>query len=561
MRDALHIPQLAALVWLKWRLFRNSVRSRRGAATQAASILGTLVALGFALVVAFGLGAFAYLLVAHGGGRVTMRPRDTDIFTAGATLGLFGMMSVFYLMWVSVPLSLSGGSQFDPGRLLLYPVSLRKLFLVDLLSELTSLASIFALPAALAVALGAGLGSGRVAAALAVGACAAACGLALTKLLATVVGVLMKTRRTRGESVLAVVGLLGAFSGVLIGQGGRLLAGVKEFPPGLRWTPPGAVAVALTDGLRGDAGAYLLALATLSAYALLALLLTYRVAVRALEGRGGARRGAEAAARARPKAPAPTGWQLPFLSPELSTIVEKELRYAARNPQLRVMAVMPLVLALSFKLIGQGRGGFMDGAAAPFLEGARSAAGVFYVFMIASSFLCNLFAYEGAGMRTLVLAPVSRRTVLVGKNIAACLITLALTAAVVFVNQLLHGDVSPRALLFTALVYAFFAGAFTLVGNWFSLRFPKRLEFGKRMNASGAAGLLLLPVFVALALPPAAAVLAGYLTGSLIIQYAILASFASAGVVAYLLLIGPQGRELSRRELDILETVTGRGDE
>ena len=90
---------------------------------------------------------------------------------------------------------------------------------------------------------------------------------------------------------------------------------------------------------------------------------------------------------------------------------------------------------------------------------------------------------------------------------------------------------------------------------------PKRLQFGKRMNASGVAGLLLLPVFLGIAAAPALAVLGGYAARSLWVEYVILAAFAAAGVVVYLLSLGRQGRLLAERELDILEAVTGRGDD
>jgi hypothetical protein len=75
------------------------------------------------------------------------------------------------------------------------------------------------------------------------------------------------------------------------------------------------------------------------------------------------------------------------------------------------------------------------------------------------------------------------------------------------------------------------------------------------------AGLLLLPIFAGIAAPPAFAVLVGYAAGSLFVEYVILTMFAGAGVAVYFLLIGRQGRMLARRELDILEIVTGRDDD
>ena len=66
-----------------------------------------------------------------------------------------------YLLWATLPLSIGSSRQFDPGNLLLYPISLRKLFAVDLVSEVASLQSMFAIPAIIAIGIGAGLAAGK----------------------------------------------------------------------------------------------------------------------------------------------------------------------------------------------------------------------------------------------------------------------------------------------------------------------------------------------------------------------------------------------------------------
>ena len=569
MADNLNAAQLGALVWLKWRLFINAMRSKRGAANRAASALGTLFALALSLMLSTGLGAGAYFIVRNRSGARASRFAQ-DLATGASVESLFllfGMASMIYLVWATAPLSFGGGNEFDPGRLLLYPVSLRKLFALDLLSELTSLASIFAAPAIFALSLGAGLAHGRVAGALVVAVCATLFGMSLAKLLSTCLNALMRMRRTRGEALLAVLGIVGALSGLALGQSERLFAHLGRFPSALRLTPMGAMAAALAGGA-GVNSNYLLSLAVLLAYTLVALIATYKIARYVLEGSGGGARGRRVEAEGAAGAKA-WGWRLPFGSEELSSVFEKELRYAMRNAQLRTMAAMPIIMTLSFKLIGSRRGGFggRDSAGgeffagvAPYMEGAGVALSVLYVFLITSALSANLFGYEAGGMRAYVLAPVARRTILAGKNLAGFAVSLVFAVAVVAVNAVLYRDLTPRALLFTLLCFVFFAAATTTVGNWFSLRFPKRLQFGKRMNASGMAGLLLLPIFLMIAVAPAAAVLGGYAAQSLVIEYVILAAFAAASVVVYLLSLTRQGRLLAERELDILEAVTGRDD-
>ena len=81
------------------------------------------------------------------------------------------------------------------------------------------------------------------------------------------------------------------------------------------------------------------------------------------------------------------------------------------------------------------------------------------------------------------------------------------------------------------------------------------MQYGKRLNVSGVAGLLLIPMIAILAIAPASSVMVGYVTRNLFYEYATLAGLAAALVAAYFLLIGIQGRSLERRELDILEAV------
>jgi energy-converting hydrogenase Eha subunit A len=125
--------QLAALLWLKWTLFRNAMRSRKAVLSRVASILGTLAALVFALFLAVVLGLVVYKVLSPDSAAYVLAQLPPDhplalemkqLMQSGFLL-LFIIFAFLYLMWATVPLSLGGGSQFTPGRLLLYPVSLQ----------------------------------------------------------------------------------------------------------------------------------------------------------------------------------------------------------------------------------------------------------------------------------------------------------------------------------------------------------------------------------------------------------------------------------------------------
>src|SRR5947209_18127030 len=268
------VDQFSALIWLKWTLFRNSMRSRKAALSRIASMLGTIIALLFSLFVAFVLGIVVHMAVspdsAQGLAQLSQDQALRDEmrrYLQSASLLIFVIFTFLYLMWATVPLSLGGGSQFTPGRLLIYPVSLSKLFALDFLSEFTNIASIFAIPIILAVAIGAGLGLGNVLWALLVALFAIACGISITKWLSTSLGALMQKQRTRGETVLALIGVVVGLGGAFMGQLAQYMTRHAESLSSLRWTPPGAAATALTEGLsEGGGGAYVLALLTLAGY-------------------------------------------------------------------------------------------------------------------------------------------------------------------------------------------------------------------------------------------------------------------------------------------------------
>lgn len=571
------MEQFAALIWLKWTLFRNALRSRKAALGRVASLMGTGVALLFALFIAIVLGVVVYSSVspdaAHGLAQLSQNGAATAEmrrYLQSASLLIFVIFTILYLMWATVPLSLGGGSQFTPGRLLLYPVSLGKLFALDFLSELTNIASIFAIPIILCIALGAGLGLGNVLWALPVALAAIACGISITKWLSTSLSALMQKRRTRGETVLALIGVVIGLGGALMGQLAQYMTRHAASLGNLRWTPPGAAAVALTEGLSaGGSNAYAHALLTLAGYTFLFVTVTYFIARRAALGAGGAKR-AVAPTRTESKHELQTGWQLPLLSPQLSAVVEKELRYAMRNAQLRMMALMPLVLIV-LRLARGSRAGV--GSSLPpealasvnsfavYAEGLLVAGGVLYVFLILSSLICNLFAYEGGGMRAFILAPVERKTILVGKNLTITFLAFTFSSVLLLINQLVFRDISPGAFLFAALSFIFFDASFALVGNWLSIRFPKRLQFGKRMNASGVTGFLLIPILLVMAAPPIIATVAGYYAQSFTLKYVTLALFAVAALALYLSLITQQARSLARHEQEILEAVSQQRDE
>jgi len=237
------MSQLLTLVWLKWRLVRNSLRSSKAVVNRVASVFGMLLVLGFSLVLALVLGLVAHFVSQPGNLARMLRDSPQDISTAAtAEFIFFSIFGFMYLMWGTLPLSLGGGKQFDAGKLLLYPITLRKLFAVDFVSEFTTLHSAIAVPSIIAVAIGAGLATGNLAATLVAAAPIALFGVALSKWLTTILGSLLRRKRARGETIVALIGAIAGFGGALAGQIAPVLFRHAESIHSLRWTPPGAAA-------------------------------------------------------------------------------------------------------------------------------------------------------------------------------------------------------------------------------------------------------------------------------------------------------------------------------
>src|SRR5687768_5301504 len=211
------MSQLLTLIWLKWRLLRNSLRSSKAVVNKVASVLGMLLAFVFSLGISLVLCLVAYVISQPDAlGEFLRRSSNQDLAVdATAEFIFFSIFGFLYLMWATLPMSIGGGKQFDAGKLLMYPITLRKLFAVDFVSELTTLHSVIALPAIVAVAIGTGLGTGNLAIALLAAVPVALFGVALSKWLSTIMGSLLRRKRARAETAVALIGAVLGLGGAM----------------------------------------------------------------------------------------------------------------------------------------------------------------------------------------------------------------------------------------------------------------------------------------------------------------------------------------------------------
>ena len=183
-----------------------------------------------------------------------------------------------------------------------------------------------------------------------------------------------------------------------------------------------------------------------------------------------------------------------------------------------------------------------------------------YVFMMNLQYFVGLFAYDAAGFRQYLLAPIKWSRLLCGKN-AAIWITVTLQISLILLGaELLDHNLTLEKIYVAGCSLLIAAALYSTVGNYISIYFPYRVHFGvsarRRENWSGinllvqfallfgVTGLLLVPIGL------------GYWFRSKDLLYVSFAVLAIASWVVYAVLLERQSNLLTERRFEIAETLT-----
>lgn len=172
------------------------------------------------------------------------------------------------------------------------------------------------------------------------------------------------------------------------------------------------------------------------------------------------------------------GGELPELLPgSIAGVMMKEFRYMTRNGFAFLSLILPPVMVVYFSIQFGGKGSMLKqhGLSPEIFFPAIMA----YLILILVSPAYNSFAYEGKGIQTYFMAPVSFREVLLGKNLfLVSLVVFELTLAFGLLIWRMGLPSLPR--FFATIGAAVFAVLGQLsIANWSSLSFPKKMEIGK----------------------------------------------------------------------------------
>lgn len=477
-------PGVWQQVWLvaglRWRLLRNSLRSQRAQLELIGNFLvvglGGLLAVGGA--VGFAAGAFL---------AVNRNTPQTLVLLLWAVL----------LVWQLLPLLLAAFSSGAGMRGLLHlPFRFRAFFLLHLFYGLFDPAAMLSLAWLAGIAAGVTLAKPVLLpwTLLLLAVFAAFC-LFLNRVIYLWLERLLARRRTR--EILFVVFILAMLSLQFLGPAmerwGKAVAPYWQAIYEWTWLLPPGLAGESLFGVRGVA-MQAAAAAGLALYAAAFGLLLRRRLLAQYRGEDlGETMAPEQLQPVKREAASELAWELPGLSRPVAAVFRKEVRYLQRNSVLLLNLLAPLLI-LAFLAFAQTAGRnsqFLSRAPIEILFPAA----IGYALLVLTQTSYNSFAFEGRGIQFYLLAPVRFREVLLGKNLLQAILIAAEFAVIWVVVAVLAAPPGPALTLATLVAAAFVVLVNFSVGNYMSLAYPRRFDFGKfRQRQSGMTVLVTLAV-------------------------------------------------------------------
>jgi len=255
--------------------------------------------------------------------------------------------------------------------------------------------------------------------------------------------------------------------------------------------------------------------------------------------------------------------QLPSVPEPAAVVAGATLRSMMRAPEVKMaLGTSLLVMVILAATIFLRAAPKMPEIAKPF---AVTGAAAFTLFML-FQFVANQFGFDRDGFRVLVLSPVSRRHLLLGKNLAIIPVTAGFGFVLILILSVWL-KVPPLASV-AALLQLLSMSLFLLIfGNLLSILLPFRIQQGS-MKPTKPPFLKMLALFFCQmffpvilapgALPPLAELLWQKTDGSALLPVNLILSLllAALAVAGYWLALEPMANLYTSRELAILKSVT-----
>jgi ABC-2 type transport system permease protein len=453
--------QLAAIAWLRWRMFANSLRSSRGKAEVISRVIMTIF---------FGVGGF--------GGTLACGFAAWYFVSQGKPEMLAVMFWAVFLFWQLFPImSTAFTNNPDSGDLLRFPLGYRAYFLIRLaygcFDPATALGCLWLTGMLLGIAAASRL---LLVWALPVVLLFAAFNLLFLQMVFAWLERWLAQRRTR--EIMGVLFILVMLSIQLIGPAMQhferrpaaqktldLVVSVQAFlPPGLA---ADAIAQVVHERFAVGASSFLF-LGSIAA--LMGCLLHLRLRA---QYRGENLNEAAAAGVKQEAHGLRLGWRLPGFSQIVAAVFEKEVRYLSRSGAMLLALIVPLFMLVVFRL-GPARSmwhtHFMR---APDVAFPAAAA---YSLLALTNIVYNSFGGDAGGIQFFFASPARFRQIVLAKNLMHAGIVLADAALAWLLITFVYGRPAFEVTVATLAGLLFAAPLNFTAGNLLSLYSPKRVD-------------------------------------------------------------------------------------
>jgi ABC-2 type transport system permease protein len=179
------------------------------------------------------------------------------------------------------------------------------------------------------------------------------------------------------------------------------------------------------------------------------------------------------------------GWNLPGFSQAVAAVFEKEMRYLARSGPMLLTLIMPIFMLLVFRLGPMNpmrpQGSFFNRAPDMAFPGAAA-----YALLVLTNLVYNSFGGDSGGIQFFYASPAHFRQIVVGKNLTHASILVANTALAWIAVAYFYGAPRPAVSFATVAGLLFAAPLNFTVGNLLSIYAPRKRDFATfgRQNVS-----------------------------------------------------------------------------
>jgi ABC-2 type transport system permease protein len=466
--------QLTAIADLRWSLFVNGLRSKRGKMELASRLLITLF---------FAVGGLGGFIAATGFSWYFVSQNNAEYLAI--------LLWPVFFFWQFFPvMSTAFTNNPDSAELLRFPLTYRSYFLIRLAYGFFDPASALGTVGLLGILLGTTIARPRLFPwALIVLLTFALFNLVLMQTVFAWLERWLAQRRTR--EIMGVLFILVMLSFQLIGPVmGRLgRAPHPEFSRAVQFgtqvqavLPPGLAANAIAQTSHGR---FLLGLISLLLLGVLAAAFAALLHLR-LRAQFRGENLSETAARptiARAQG-LQVGWNLPGFPQSVAAVFEKEMRYLARSGPMLLTLIMPIFMLLIFRF------GAMNSlrhsssfSRTPEMAFPGAAA---YAILVLTNLVFNSFGGDGGGIQFFYASPVAFRQIILAKNLTHASILVANTALAWIAVSYLYGTPHLAVSVATLAGLLFAVPLNFTVGNLLSIYAPKKRDFSTfgRQNVS-----------------------------------------------------------------------------